>query len=118
MSHNENYDLNFSIKVKVFNENPAFGPGVVRVLQLVNQTKSLSASYKAMGLSSSKGWKIIKRAEEDLGFPLIISSTGGKGGGYSELTEEGIDLLHRYQLFVDELDLEAKKIFQKHFNLK
>lgn len=107
--------LKFSIKAKVFNEFPAFGPGVVRILELVKETNSLSSSYKKMGLSSSKGWKIIKRAEEDLGFPLIESTTGGKDGGYSVLTEEGMDFLHKYNEFVNELDILAKQIFEKHF---
>lgn len=115
MFYKDNSELKFCMKLKVFNETHAFGPGVVKILELVSETNSLSASYKAMDISSSKGWKIIKRAEEDLGFPLIQSSIGGKGGGYSTVTEEGKELLHRYNIFVKELDIEAERLFKKHF---
>lgn len=115
MSKEDNLDLRYSMTVKVFKESHVFGPGIVEILKLVDQNQSLTASYKTMGLSSSKGWKIIKRAEEDLGFKLIESSTGGKGGGHSALTEEGRNILNRYNSFIRELNIEADKIFKKHF---
>ena len=115
MSENNNSDLKYSMRVKVFKENHVFGPGIVEILKLVEGNQSLTASYKAMGLSSSKGWKIIKRAEEDLGFKLIDSSTGGKGGGHSSLTKEGRDVLNRYNAFIHDLNIEAERLFKKHF---
>lgn len=115
MSEKNIFDLKYSMIVKVFRKNHAFGPGIVEILKLVDQNQSLAASYKAMGLSSSKGWKIIKKAEKDLGFPLINSSAGGKGGGHSSLTEEGRELLSRYNAFIRELNREAEEIFKKHF---
>lgn len=110
-------NLKFSIKPIVFNDYPAFGPGVVMILELVEKTNSLSETYSKMGLSSSKGWKIVKRAEEDLGFPLIESVAGGRGGGYSSLTKEGKDILDRYHGFTGELDKAAREIFKKHFKV-
>lgn len=118
MSENKNFNLRFSIKTIIFNEYPAFGPGVVKILELVKETNNLSDSYKKIKLSSSKGWKILKRAEEDLGYPLVESITGGKGGGYSCLTKEGEDILYRYNQFIEELNLAAKEIFDKNFKMK
>ena len=118
MTENDNSNLKFTLKPIVFYEYPAFGPGVVKILQLVKETGSLSKSYRKMRLSSSKGWKILKRAEEDLGFPLVESSVGGKEGGYSLLTTEGQDMLHRYKKFTQELDLASKEIFDKYFRME
>ena len=115
MPNNSNSNLKFTLKPIVFYEYPAFGPGVVRILELVKETGSLSKAYKKMRLSSSKGWKILKRAEEDLGFPLVESSVGGKEGGYSTLTEVGEYMLKRYKNFTEELDLAARDIFDNHF---
>lgn len=107
--------INFTIKTIVFNKDPAFGKGVARIMSLVKETSRLSEAYKIMGLSSSKGWKIIKRAEEDLGFQLFNTVVGGKDGGHSTLSVEGEEFLKRYNSFIDELDEASNKIFIKYF---
>jgi len=115
MPYDPNKDLHYDIKTRVFYDEPVFGPGVVRIMELVKETGSLLKAYNIMGLSSSKGWKIIKRAEEDLGYPLIISMKGGSGGGKSELSTEGHDILNRYNAFISELHIESDRLFKKHF---
>lgn len=107
---------NFNTRIKITYNDSTFGPGVARIMELVKETGSLSEAYRLMELSSSKGWKIIKNAEEKLGFPLFVSVIGGKGGGRSELSKEGEDLLNRYQSFVSELNLEAEKLYKKYFD--
>lgn len=107
--------INYKVKIQVFKNKKGFGPGIAKIMELVKETGKLSDAYKSMNLSPSKGWKIIKRAEEEFGFPLIISEVGGSGGGKSYLSEEGEDLLKRYQSFVSELDVEAERIFNKYF---
>lgn len=57
----------------------------------------------------------IRQAEEDLGFPLIISVVGGSGGGRSELTKEGLDMLNKYQNFIDEVKIDIDKAFKEYF---
>ncbi len=116
MSFKSNEDLSYNTKIKVVFNNSAFGPGVARIMTLVKETNKLSEAYRIMGLSSSKGWKIIKRAEEELGFPLFITVVGGKGGGKSELTKEGEELLAKYEAFVNELNIEAERLFNKYFS--
>jgi molybdate transport system regulatory protein len=114
--HSDTSDpIKYKVKVQVFKNKKGFGPGIAKIMDLVEETGRLSDAYKAMYLAPSKGWKIIKRAEEEFGFPLIISEVGGSGGGKSYLSQEGEDLLKRYKLFVSELDVEAERIFNKHF---
>lgn len=115
MTTNSLGNFSYQNKTIVFRNSPTFGAGVAKLMQLVKETNSLSEAYKVMGLSSSKGWKIVKRAEEDLGFSLFVSVIGGKGGGQSKLSEEGEDFLNRYTSFVEELNIESEKIFKKHF---
>ena len=105
----------FNARIKIVYNDSTFGPGIARIMELVEETGSLSKAYRIMELSPSKGWKIIKNAEKELGFPLFISVIGGKGGGKSELSKEGEDLLSRYQSFVSELNMEAEKLYKKYF---
>lgn len=108
-------NLKFENKTIIFKENPNFGRGPAEIMNLVKKTNSLSRAYNIMGLSSSKGWKIIRKAEEDLGFSLFTTVIGGKDGGHSKLSPEGEELLVRYNAFVNELNKESEKIFKKFF---
>lgn len=108
--------LKYHLKTSLIYKGEAIGPGVIRIMELVRETGTLSEAYKIMGLSSSKAWRIIKNAEEELGFKLIVTVTGGIGGGHSELTVEGEDFLQRYQNFVKEVDKKVKILFDKYFN--
>ena len=83
----------FDFRVRVFMEEPDFGKGVAQLLSLTREKGSLSAAYKSMGMAASKAWKILKRAEADLGVKLVERRSGGKQGGGSNLTPEGEDIL-------------------------
>lgn len=91
------------------------GPGAIRILELVHKTGSLSKTYEEMNISSSKGWKILKEAEEVLGFTLVESKIGGVGGGGSQLTPKGLEFHTKYNNLLKELEIENKKIFKKYF---
>ena len=51
-------------------------------------------------VTNSKAWKILKRAEEDLDMLLVERISGGKDGGGSKLTQEGEELLEKYEKFI------------------
>lgn len=106
---------NFDFRVRIFENEPDFGKGVAQLMSLTKQKGSLSAAYKSMGMAASKAWKILNRAEADLGVKLIERRSGGKQGGGSNLTPEGEDILNRYQTFQQEVYVAAKKSFEKNF---
>jgi len=66
-----------------------FGPGICELLEKIRETGSIQAAAARMEMSYSKAWKILKRAEEEMGVNLITRITGGKNGGSSTLTEAG-----------------------------
>lgn len=106
---------NYHIKVRVYNESIDFGKGVAELLRRIDESGSLSAAYKSMHMSSSKAWKILRRAEADLGFALVQSVSGGKSGGGTVLTDEGRKLLVRYTAFNAEVQQAAAQAFVKYF---
>lgn len=107
----------FHVKVRVYNEEIAFGKGIAQILELVEQYGSLTAAYKTMGMSSSKAWKILHRAEADLGYPLLKSVSGGAHGGGTVLTPEGKELLEKYSQFEAQVQAFAQEAFQKIFHV-
>ena len=106
----------FHLKVRVYNEEIAFGKGIAQILELVEQYGSLTAAYETMGMSSIKAWKILHRAEADLGYPLLKSVSGGAHGGGTVLTPEGKELLEKYSQFEAQVQTFANVTFHKIFH--
>ena len=85
------------------------------VFDLILPRIMASAAYKSMGMAASKAWKILNRAEADLGVKLVERKSGGKQGGGSHLTPEGEDILNRYENFQKEVAEAVKRSFIKNF---
>lgn len=90
--------LRYDMRLRVSRTDHAFGPGVAELMEHVEATGSLSKGCKCMQMAYSKGWKILKRAEEDLGIPLVQGNRGGSNGGQTVLTPEGKEFLKRYHV--------------------
>ena len=105
----------FDLKIRLYNQEKSFGKGVYELMKKTQSFGSLSGAYKAMKMSNSKAWKILKRAEEDLDMPLVERISGGKDGGGSKLTQEGEELLEKYEKFIKEMNEYAKVRFKEIF---
>ena len=92
-----------------------FGEGPARLLRGIEERGSLRAAALAMEMAYTKALTIIKNAENALGFPLLIRSTGGKSGGGSTLTDEGKAWLERYEAYRDACVRENRRRFQEFF---
>ena len=104
----------FDLKIRLYNQEKSFGKGVYELMKKTQSFGSLSGAYKAMKMSNSKAWKILKRAEEDLDMPLVERISGEDGGG-SKLTQEGEELLEKYEKFIQEMNEYAKVRFKEIF---
>ena len=106
----------FDLKIRLYNQEKSFGKGVYELMKKTQSFGSLSGAYKDMKMSNSKAWKILNRAEEDLDMPLVERISGGKDGGGSKLTQEGEELLEKYEKFIQEMNEYAgariKEIFE------
>ena len=76
-----------------------FGEGPARLLRRVEECGSLRSAAISMEMAYTKALKLVKQAEEALGFPLIKRTTGGKDGGGSILTEQGKQWLCQYEAY-------------------
>ena len=64
---------------------------------------------------TQKGWKILREAEKQLGFPLLFSRSGGSDGGSSKLTPKGEEFLKRYVKMEEDLKKEGERLFELYF---
>jgi molybdate transport repressor ModE-like protein len=96
------------IKAKLWlevNGKPVMGEGRAELLEQIDQTKSLSESARRLGLSYRYAWGMIRDMENNLGKKILLSYRGGAGGGKTELTQEGKDLLREFR--------EKEELFRK-----
>jgi molybdate transport system regulatory protein len=94
---------------------PMFGPGTLRLLVLVTQTGSLHQAAKKTGMAYSKAWRIVKEAEDHLGFKLLERQIGGAGGGGSTLTADAQRLVARFVAMRAEAEANLRLLFRKYF---
>ena len=103
----------YSAKLVIYGDGKFFGPGVAQLLENVQALHSLSKASKKMSLSFTKALKMIKTAEENLGFELLERQVGGRAGGGSKLTPKAKKLLALYRNFEDEVRKDADAQFDK-----
>jgi molybdate transport system regulatory protein len=88
-------------RFKLWLETPSgqfvLGGGTSGLLRNIRETGSLSEAAKASNISYAHAWKKIRKAEQQLGAPLVNRSRGGTGGGSSTLSEDGEALLEKYE---------------------
>lgn len=108
-------DLSYKMTVRLYGKDKAFGPGIAQLLGEIQKTGSMHKAAKNMGLSYSKAWKMMKTAEQELGFALTERSSGGKEGGGSVITTEGTEMMRRYDAFMSALKKETDLLFRVYF---
>ncbi len=107
--------LRFDLQLRLAREQIFYGPGAHQLLQLTGETGSLLEACRQMGISYSKGRKIVASIERQTGRPVLESRQGGPAGGGSALTEEGRRLVERYAALCREANERLEEIFEKYF---
>ena len=107
--------LHYALTLRLYGDEKCFGPGIAALLHGVEKTHSLRQAAIEMDMAYSKAWRILKLAEESLGFSLLASTTGGRGGGGAVLTEEAKKLLKDYEAFSDAVKSFADETFLEIF---
>jgi molybdate transport system regulatory protein len=106
--------------VKVFlitpgTEKSFCGPGMIKLLTAIKQTGNVRQACENMGMSYSKGWKLLKVLESWIGQPLTVRRQGGKGGGEAYLTDMGYTFLEKHQAFLEECQQTVEQVFDRYY---
>ena len=87
-----------------------------KLLQLIKEKGSLKAAADMMKISYRKAWGDLKKAEELLGYELIIRQRGGKSGGQSQLSDKAVKLLEAYDVLHTKMDDAVEKAYEEFKN--
>lgn len=81
------------------------GPGKAELLHWLDQTGSISAAARAMGLSYRRAWLMVDTMNRCFAKPLVETAHGGSKGGGAQLSQFGHETLAAYRKLAADLDI-------------
>jgi molybdate transport system regulatory protein len=80
-----------------FGGERSIGPGKIRLLELINETGSISAAGRALKMSYRQAWLLVDELNRMFKEPVVSAQTGGGGGGGTAVTEAGSAVVRLYR---------------------
>ena len=80
-----------------FGGERSLGPGKIRLLELIDETGSISAAGRALEMSYRQAWLLVDELNRMFKEPVVSAQTGGGGGGGTVLTETGTTVVRLYR---------------------
>ena len=90
-------------------------PDTVTLLRQIGRLGSVREACLKTDISYSRGWQLIRAAEEGLGLSLVDRAPGGKYGGEARLTPAAEKLLARYDRLLFAVQKSAEAAFEEIF---
>jgi CTP:molybdopterin cytidylyltransferase MocA/molybdenum-dependent DNA-binding transcriptional regulator ModE len=112
-NHSLHTKLRPSWKFGLSKEDAFFGPGVFQLITLVDEVQSVKAARLLMGMVTSRMQKIVRDAEDNLGFKLFRYAGNPRK---SYLTPECREFVERYSAYADDCERAVNEAFDKHFS--
>lgn len=74
-------------------EGTFLGMGRVLLLERIGEFGSITRAAASLEMSYRKAWELVESMNRQAGRPLVVATTGGKGGGGAGLTEAGSEAI-------------------------
>ncbi|MBX9798843.1 MAG: LysR family transcriptional regulator [Burkholderiaceae bacterium] len=92
-------------------ELTAMGPGRADLIDAIERTGSISAAGREMNMSYRRAWTLVETTNASFIEPLVVTSTGGSGGGGALVTDFGRGVVERYRA----MERKASKAISSDF---
>jgi molybdate transport system regulatory protein len=80
-----------------FESSGRLGPGKIALLERIEETGSIAAAGKTMGMSYRRAWELVSDLNALFDQPLVAARVGGRKGGGTALTPFGKAIVKRYR---------------------
>lgn len=91
--------LRLNIQFIFDTQSGRIGPGKIRLLELIDETGSISAAARAMDMSYRQAWLLLDEINSVFGHALYETQQGGKSRGGATLTALGRQVVGDYRKF-------------------
>jgi molybdate transport system regulatory protein len=88
------------------------GPGKIALLEAIHRTGSLSQAARDLGMSYRRGWQLLWSLNTSFRIPVVVTATGGRGGGGARVTPFGRELIGCYRAFEHDAQTRAARAFK------
>lgn len=75
----------------------ALGPGKAELIEHIARTGSISAAARAMDMSYTRAWKLVRTMNASFSGPLVDCTRGGRAGGSATVTALGRQVVRLYR---------------------
>jgi molybdate transport system regulatory protein len=75
----------------------AIGPGKIALLEAIDETGSISAAARQLGMSYRRAWGLVSELNQVLAKPAVEANVGGTHGGRATLLPTGRKLATLYR---------------------
>jgi molybdate transport system regulatory protein len=105
--------MELKVKVNIIDETDKSitGPGIIQLLDLLKEEKSLNKASKRMNISYVKAKRLLDQMEEKLGKKILIRRRGGVDRGGTELSEFGLKYLEEFKKMKEKITDFSNKQF-------
>lgn len=92
-------DLTFRLNGRLWLEADErfMGIGRLELLAHIQALGSISKAAQAMNMSYKRAWDLVSSMNTQARTPLVLTQTGGKQGGGTEITPAGQQMLQEFQ---------------------
>ena len=80
---------------------PAMGPGRAKLLEQIEQSGSISAAARELGMSYPRAWQLVEAINNSFAQQIVLTAIGGPKGGGTQVTPFGHEMLVRYRQMED-----------------
>ena len=103
------YHIGVKCRLDAPDGRPLIGEGRAELLELIDETGSLSEAAVAMGMSYRHAWGVVRSIGEVAGAPVVSSSRGGSRGGKTTLTPLGREMVDTFRRVEDAIQEEVRR---------
>ncbi len=90
----------YTIKSRIWIEGidgVCLGEGRIKILNAILKEGSLSKAAKSLGMSYKKAWNLVDSMNKNANQHIVITNTGGTGGGGTKITPYGMQMIETFE---------------------
>ncbi|MGA2082040.1 MAG: LysR family transcriptional regulator [Holophaga sp.] len=95
----------------------AMGPGKADLLDAIQETGSISAAGRKLGMSYRRAWLLVDEMNQCFRAPLVEAHLGGVGGGGAKVTNLGLEAVRRYRELQEQAWTAVRRPFHDYLGL-